>query len=87
MRPECGRIGGSTAGSVLAVHPPHGDPRDQNEVIGYIRVDRSLPLTADVTPCNYGDKLPVSVEKLHDGARCEIVSRDFGDMRMKLYAD
>jgi hypothetical protein len=84
MRLSAGGLVGITAGSILGVHPPHGDPRNEKEELGHVRVDRTSAMIADVRPCGYGDKPAVAPNKLPDGARCEIVSRDFGDMRVRL---
>jgi hypothetical protein len=77
-----GGLMGLTAGSVLAVHPPAGDERDAEEVLGHVRVVRVTPTRADVAPCAHGKSPAVAADRLPDRARCRLVEQDFGDMRL-----
>jgi hypothetical protein len=84
---NAGSLKGLTPGSVLALHPPAGDKRDEKAVLGYVRVESVTPTGARVKPCAFGDRPAVPSDKLEDLCRCEIVSRDFGDMRVKVFAN
>lgn len=80
-----GELHGLSKDSVLAVHPPINDPRDPKSILGYVRVAEVTPTSAIVTPQKFADKS--AVEDLPALGRCEIVSRDLGEMRVKLFAD
>ena len=56
------------------------------EILGHVRVVSTSPTTAIVTPTAYGGQPAAAAEALPDLGCCELVSRDFGDMRVKLFA-
>jgi Caspase domain len=81
---NAGELLGLTTGSVLAVHPAGGDSRDPKTVLGYARAGAVTPTSARVVPCAFA-KLPVTpAEDLPAGGSCEVVARDFGDMKLRL---
>jgi hypothetical protein len=86
LRINAGALLGLTPGSVLALHPPAGDARGEKPVLGYVRVESAAPTTATVVPCAHAGTLALPADKVEDHCRCELVSRDFGDMRVKLFA-
>jgi hypothetical protein len=86
LRLTAGELRGVTTGSLLAVHPPAGDSREPNIVLGYIRVDFAGANQSAVSPCSYKDQPAFNAKDIPELARCEIVSRDFGDMQIKLFS-
>ena len=82
---NAGELHGLTIDSVLTVHPPLDDTRDPKSVLGYARIMNVTPTTAGVVACGYnGQPALVSIPHL---SRCEIASRNFGEMRIKVFAD
>ena len=82
---NAGELHGLTVDSVLTVHPPIDDARDPKTVLGYVMVQSVSPTTAIVRACPYNDHPEISdVPHL---SRCEIASRNFGEMRIKVFAD
>lgn len=81
---EAGALHGMTVGSVLAVKKLGTDA-----VLGHVRVSSVRPAAAAVTPAASGDKpaLPARAVRPNGVARCELVSRRFGDMRVKIFTD
>lgn len=79
-----GEIVGVTKGSVFAVHPPAGDQRPSQTVLGYVRVEEVGPIQAVVAPCAYKDRAAVAEKDLPELARCELIVRELGDLRLKL---
>ena len=86
LRVSAGELLGLTPGSVLAVRRPAGVDSGAEEILGHVRVVSASPTSAIVKPAAYRGKLAPDAEALPDLARCELVSRDFGDMRVKLFA-
>jgi hypothetical protein len=87
MQINAGELRGLTPGSVLALHPPAGGKGDLKEVLGYVQVESVTPTSARVKPCAFNDRPVLAADKLEDLCRCEVVSRDFGEMRVKVFAD
>jgi hypothetical protein len=79
-----GVLRGLTPGSVLAVHPPAEDRRDPKTVLGHVRVTKADPGRAEVEPCARGKTPAPPAADLPENARCELVERDFGDLRIKV---
>jgi len=84
---NAGVLAGVTELSVLAVYPPAGDPRDRKTVLGYVQVQEKTATVASavVVPCAFNKTPAVKIEDLPNRARCEIVARDYGDARVKLF--
>ena len=78
-----GELHGLNAGSVLAVHPPAGDPRPPGEVLGYVEVVEPSPTSAKVRPIAFDRDKVVEPAAIPDQARCEVVVRGVGDLRVK----
>jgi hypothetical protein len=53
------------------------------QVLGYVRVTELTPTTAKVASCEHNNKAAVPIAQLPDQAVCELVSRDFSDMRIR----
>jgi hypothetical protein len=78
-----GVLRGLTPGSVLAVQPPASDA---DEVLGHVRIVRAAIDRAEVAPCPAPDgTAAVAADRLPNHGRCRIVSRDLGEMRLKLF--
>ena len=86
LQVSAGEFLGLTQGSVLAVRRPAGMDAGNGEILGHVRVVSTSPTTAIVTPTAYGGQPAAAAEALPDLGCCELVSRDFGDMRVKLFA-
>ncbi|MCH7724939.1 MAG: caspase family protein [Planctomycetes bacterium] len=87
LRVNGGALIGLTAGSILAVYPHASDSNDpKRQPLGHVKVTKLSANTAIVEPCQYGDsnRAPVAIESLPDLADCDIVSRKFEDIRLKL---
>lgn len=82
-RINAGELQGLAMGSILAVFPPATVSAEMSRV-GYVRVIRATPTSAEVEPCQYGNLPAIAVEKLQDLMRCEVVSRHLGDLRIRL---
>jgi hypothetical protein len=88
---EAGSLHGLTVGSILAVKPPAGEP-EADKPIGHVEiVERGFGLTqAEVRPCAYG-ALPAPKDlprvDARQIARCELVFRDYGDLRLAIAVD
>jgi hypothetical protein len=81
---SAGLLRGVTVGSILAVHPPAGDADDA--VLGFVRVVRATADRAEVVPCPAADGGPAAdPNRLPNRGRCELVTRDLGDMRLKVF--
>jgi hypothetical protein len=83
LRVSAGELHGLTTGSVLAVRPPAGQG---DGIVGHVRVESAGPATATVAPCPYDGKPAAAAAGFKDLSRCETVRREFGDMRLRLYA-
>jgi hypothetical protein len=85
LRVNAGDLHGLTRGSVLVVHPPAGGKRGPDAVLGHVRVVGTLPTAARVEPCP-GPKGGAAAKagQLPDLASCTILTRDFGDLRLKV---
>lgn len=80
---NAGELQGLSTGSIIALYPPAvaaaGEPP-----LGYVKVTASTPTAANVEPCPFNQVAAIAASKLQDGQRCEIVSRQLGDLRLKL---
>lgn len=90
---QAGELHGITRGSVLAVHPPPGDKREEGTILGYVKAVSVGPSTARVDPVRKVEK-PAGVvwegaletlENIPDSSRCEVIVRDIGDLRVKVF--
>lgn len=81
---SAGELMGLGIDGILAIHPPAGDARAPDEVLGYTKVVGVDPFSARVEPIAFEQKPAVPSEVLPDRARCEVVARSFGDLRVKL---
>jgi hypothetical protein len=88
LKINAGLLLGVTPGSVLSVHPPPGDKRPPATVLGHVRVRSANPTSATVFAVKRegGAWAASKDDKAPESARCEVVERDFGDMRVKLYS-
>jgi hypothetical protein len=85
LRVNAGELRGVAPGSVLAVRRPAGAAGDPKEVLGHVRAESASPTTAAVRPVGYARKAAVPADQLPELGRCEVVSRDFGDLRLRLF--
>jgi hypothetical protein len=87
LRVSAGQLDGLTPESVLAVYPPAIDSkkRDAMTILGYVRVKTTSLDSAEVDPCEYEKKPAAAPSDLDDLCRCEIVCRDYGDTRIRLF--
>jgi hypothetical protein len=83
MKVTCGLIHGLTEQSILAVYPPAGVKGDKP--LGHVRVTSVETGTATVEPCRFKNQ-PAN-DKLPQHCRCEVVSIDYGDMKVKVAVD
>ncbi|MBY0524642.1 MAG: caspase family protein [Gemmataceae bacterium] len=79
-----GAIHGLTAGSILAVYPPAGQP-DADKPIGHVKIERPKMLDSPVKPVAYA-KMPAPKE-LPSGSRCEVVYTDYGAQKLRVAVD
>ena len=84
LKVNAGRLHGLTPGTVLAVFPPVAK-RAAEQVLGYVRIDRAGMTDADAKPHAYNDTEPP--RNLPSGARCQIVRREYGDLRLRVAID
>jgi hypothetical protein len=84
MEINAGEISGLTPGSVLAVHSPATDKTDAKAPLGHVQVVRLTPSSAQVVPCSHAGQPAPQKDKLPDQAPCRLVSRDFGDMKIRI---
>jgi hypothetical protein len=80
---DAGELHGLASGSVLAVHPPAGDPRRAEAVLGFVEVIGPGPTSARVRPTAFDRDRAVAISALPDQARCEVVARGVGDLHVK----
>ena len=78
-----GALHGVTIGSILAVYPAAGT-RDQDRLLGHLRVTSADALTSQAERVTYGEK-PTPAE-LPETARCRVVYRDYGDLKLTAQA-
>jgi hypothetical protein len=81
---NAGQLQGLTAGSIVALYPPATVSVQDQAPSGYVRVTRSTSITADVEPCAYEKTAAIETGKLQDAMRCEIVERQWGEMRLQV---
>ena len=82
---NAGELQGITIGTVLGVYPVAAKFGDPLAVTGYLKVISTLPMSAVVMPIEFGGKPPIA--EIPNHSRCEIASRSFGDLRVKLFVD
>jgi hypothetical protein len=58
----------------LAVHPPAGDGRPADTVLGYVRVVEARVAESTVDSMGFADTAPAQAGALPAGSRCEVVS-------------
>ena len=80
---NAGSLAGLTPNSVLAVYPPAGSP-DPERVLGHVRIVSVSPTSARVEPTAHDGLSAPSPTELAASSRCEVVSFDFGEMRIQL---
>ena len=81
---SAGELQGLTVGSLLAVHSLAADTRASTTVLGYVEVARVTPLSAEVIPRAFEDYSRIAPQAIPEGAKCELVSRSFGDLAIKI---
>ncbi|QDU28299.1 Caspase domain protein [Anatilimnocola aggregata] len=79
---NAGELQGLSTGSILALFPP-GSGAEQLPS-GYLRVTNVTPATAEIEPCEHNMVAALPEAKWQEAMRCEIVSRQLGDLRIKL---
>jgi hypothetical protein len=85
LRLTAGALQGLTVGSVLTVHSAIGSSASSvSEPLGYVEVVKVNPMNAEVRPTAFEGKPAVSADRLPDLGRCELKSRDFGDLKVRL---
>jgi len=77
-----GALLGLTPGSILAVQPPMGNAERADTVLGYVRVVSVTPVTAEVVPSEFNGHAAVPAADLPELSCCQLISREFGDMRI-----
>lgn len=80
---NAGELQGLSTGSILAVYPP-AIATTEEKVLGHVKVTKSSPTSVYVEPCPFNQVAAIAASNLQDGMRCEIVSRQLGDLRLKL---
>ncbi|MCC9606104.1 caspase family protein [Blastopirellula sp. JC732] len=75
-----GSLHGVTVGSILTVEDPIAG------VVGHVKIAALQPAKSQVVPCGW-EGAPAPTDPLPDGARCKLVYREYGDFRLKLFAD
>ncbi len=92
LKVDAGRLQGLTPNSILSVLPPLDAKTDPKTILGHLKVTSVTPSSANVVPVKREEgKDPSQWEILEDGshipelARCEVIVRDFGDQRIKLF--
>lgn len=83
LRVTGGALEGATQGSILAVYPP-GSQRKEETCLGYLRVEEVELNRSRVSPVPYAGKATPEVADLPNGAPCEIVYRQLGEMRIQV---
>ena len=84
LRLDSGELRGVVRGSILAVHPPAGDARAADLVIGHVRAIATTAFSAEVEPCPHDGMAAAKASDLADSARCELVQQELGDLRIRL---
>jgi hypothetical protein len=79
----CGALHGLSRGSILAVYPPAGARSDKP--LGHVQVTNVDTATSVVEPCKFNGQR--ANDELPDQGRCEVVSIDYGDMKVKVAVD
>jgi hypothetical protein len=79
---NAGAVNGLTRGSVLAVYPPAGAKAERP--LGHVRVTEVKASSAEVEPCDF--QRQKANKDLPDG-RCEVVSVDYGDLKLPVAID
>lgn len=82
---NAGELQGLAKGSVLAIYPPATKAKGEDEPLGYVRVANSTPTSAEVETCEYNGIAALGPTKLQEAMRSEIISRQMGDLRLKVH--
>jgi hypothetical protein len=81
---NAGQLQGLTVGSIVAVYPPATASVQDKTPTGYVRVKNSTSIAAEIEPCAYEKSPALAVSKLQEAMRCEIVQRQWGEMRLQV---
>lgn len=81
LRLNAGKLAGLTDGAILSVHMP--DDVEGKKTLGYVRLTRVSPTASSIESVSIDDRNKAPLESFPDGARCQIVSQDLGDMRIE----
>ena len=87
LRVSAGGLQGLTPRTILAVYPPAGAAGDAARALGHVTVETVAPTTAEVRVVAHGGGSAVDADSLPPLARCEVVERDYGDLKVRLAAD
>jgi hypothetical protein len=80
---NAGELQGLSTGSILAAYPP-ATATQEDMPLGYVKVTNASPTSVYVEPCPFNQVAAIAASNLQDGMRCEIVSRQLGDLRLKV---
>jgi hypothetical protein len=83
LRVVGGTVRGLTPGSVLKLASWDGGA-DASKPFAFVRVKSSSATAAVVEPCDHDGIKAVSIDAIPEIGRCELVSRDLGDMRIRV---
>lgn len=84
LKINAGRLHGLTPGSIVAVLAPAGVKSD-DKPLGYVRIVKAGMTDADVEATGFEGSEPA--RNLPNGARCEVVRRDYGELRLRVAID
>ena len=84
---NAGDLQGVTSDSVFKVFPPTTD-LDLSRVVGHVRVILTKPTISQVEPWSVEDSKPaIGAIPFEEDMRCELVTRNLGDLRIHLSVD
>lgn len=78
---NAGLVHGLTPNSMLAVKSPIGTA-DPDRIHGYVKIIAADVFTAEAVPVKYGNGVAVAADNLPSPGRCEIIYRDYGDLKI-----
>jgi len=84
LKINAGSLHGMTPGTILSVYPPAGK-QSAEQTLGYVRIRRAGMTDAEAEPYAFNEL--EAPRNLPDGARCQIVRRDYGDLRLRVAID
>lgn len=84
LRVVGGTLRGLIPGSVLKLFAPGAGGTDTIKPLAFVRVKTASATAAIVEPCEHEGMQAVAVDVLPAIGRCELVSRDLGDMRVRI---